>query len=483
MSLPIGPAPRRRRRMMIPAVLVATVVAVPVGRTGAAADGERAAAPADFATLTDDTGALTISVPSSWADIDTAPGTNDDGTVMPWISASTDFAAYRETFDVPGAVFFGVTYTTDLQSWIDRLGQPTTACADLLERAVRRRRVRRPRPRPSSSAAPRAKRHCWSSRRTPVTTRRAPMSCRSRRRHRPTRPCSSRSSPASTRSGSRARSTTTTPHRLPPRPRSPQQPSAPTPVTLPDGTPLVPATAPGQEGPPPSVATEPFTPSNSIAEGAVQITDDTRTITVAVPPDWAESATGSSLEGLPQILAGTQLAGFAPGGVTGQAFATPGVRFVARPFTPDTSGAVIAAAGALPCTPGTVQEYQDPVFTGHILQLTDCGGTATRVYLVEANPADAVVDRVAGHPGHGHRRQRPADRLVHVRCRPGGRRGRRADSHDDRRRPDHGDPAADRRAAHGRCGAVPDGGGPDARGGSDRGCSHRRSRCRRGRSR
>ena len=110
-----------------------------------------------------------------------------------------------------------------------------------------------------------------------------------------------------------------------------------------------------------------------------------------MPPDWVESATGSSSEGLPQILAGPQLAGFAPGGVTGQAFATPGVRFVARPFTPDTSAAVVAAAGALPCTPGTAQEYQDPVFTGHILQLTDCGGTTTRVYLVEANPADASL--------------------------------------------------------------------------------------------
>ena len=69
----------------------------------------------------------------------------------------------------------------------------------------------------------------------------------------------------------------------------------------------------------------------------------------------------------------------------------PGVRFAANPFTADTATAVTAAAGGLPCTAGTVQAYEDPVFTGHILELTACGGTGTRIYLIEASPADQSI--------------------------------------------------------------------------------------------
>jgi len=160
-------------------------------------------------------------------------------------------------------------------------------------------------------------------------------------------------------------------------------------VTMPDGTPLVPATAPGQGGGAPApedTAVAVFTPNNVLAEGAVQVTDDTRTIAVAVPPDWTATATAPGADpagaALPLILASTDLAGFSSG------FAVPGVRFAANAFTADTATAVATTAAALPCTAGTVQAYEDPVFTGHILELSACGGTATRIYLIEASPAD-----------------------------------------------------------------------------------------------
>src|SRR5690606_12723429 len=54
------------------------------------------------------------------------------------------------------------------------------------------------------------------------------------------------------------------------------------PVTLPDGTPLAPATY-DADG---AVTAEVFTPANSVVDGAVQVTDDSRSITVAVPPEW-----------------------------------------------------------------------------------------------------------------------------------------------------------------------------------------------------
>src|SRR5690606_8334522 len=132
----------RRAGSVVAVVLVA--VAANAGAAHAAAasssagvgpgiDDRAGAVPADFVELVDDTGALSISVPASWTDIDTAPGTNDDGTLLSWISATTDFASYRETFDVPGAVFVGVTYTTDLQSWIDRWGQSAACGSETVE--------------------------------------------------------------------------------------------------------------------------------------------------------------------------------------------------------------------------------------------------------------------------------------------------------------------------------------------------------------
>jgi hypothetical protein len=381
------------RRRAGAAVVLAAVTLLPVGPALAApATGHRLpAAPPDFVTLTDDTNALTISVPAAWTDVDTTPGTNDDGTVMPWISASTDFAAYRETFDVPGALFIGVSYTTDLQSWIDRVGQPTSAC-------------------PTSSSEPyddgafvglaTVFEQCGPTGQASLlvvaanagddTTRTYVVQIQA-----PTEADVALFAPILASFNAIGITSTVGAEDEAPAAEAPaeapQGTTAITPVTLPDGTPLVPATAPGQEGPAPSAPTGPFTPTGSLAEGALQVTDDSRSITVAVPPDWLETATTASPEGAPQILAAPQLAGFAPGGVAGQTFSGAGVRYTARPFTADTAAAVSASAAGLPCTPGEVQPYEDPVFTGHILQLTDCGGTTTRIYLVEANPADASL--------------------------------------------------------------------------------------------
>jgi hypothetical protein len=67
-----------------------------------------AVVPADFVTLTDDAGTITVGVPNSWTDVDTAPAGVD-----PWISAAPDFRAFVTTFDVPGVIFEAVPLTTD----------------------------------------------------------------------------------------------------------------------------------------------------------------------------------------------------------------------------------------------------------------------------------------------------------------------------------------------------------------------------------
>lgn len=67
-----------------------------------------AEAPADTytstQTLVDDTGTITVDVPSEWVEVDTAPLILDDGSELPWISASPSLEGFNSTYEVPGAV-------------------------------------------------------------------------------------------------------------------------------------------------------------------------------------------------------------------------------------------------------------------------------------------------------------------------------------------------------------------------------------------
>jgi hypothetical protein len=45
--------------------------------------------------LVDDTGTISIAVPSAWSLVDTGPAQNDDGTPQPWISATTEMFVPR----------------------------------------------------------------------------------------------------------------------------------------------------------------------------------------------------------------------------------------------------------------------------------------------------------------------------------------------------------------------------------------------------
>ena len=73
--------------------------------------------PADFITLTDDTGTITVAVPSSWADVDTEPAGEN-----PWISAAPDFLGFISTFGVPGVMFEAVPYTADTAALVRHHG-------------------------------------------------------------------------------------------------------------------------------------------------------------------------------------------------------------------------------------------------------------------------------------------------------------------------------------------------------------------------
>lgn len=83
--------------------------------------------PADWVELVDDTATISMAVPPAWTDTDTTPGERTDGSPMPWITASTDLAAFAsevdaELYSVAGASFRALTFQPDteaalIESW------------------------------------------------------------------------------------------------------------------------------------------------------------------------------------------------------------------------------------------------------------------------------------------------------------------------------------------------------------------------------
>jgi hypothetical protein len=79
----------------------------------------------DVQTVVDDSGVLTVQVPADWTDVDGRPGANGD----PNIQASTDLAALRRTFDVPGVTYSLLPSTPDLDAFISQLSEQSGVAA------------------------------------------------------------------------------------------------------------------------------------------------------------------------------------------------------------------------------------------------------------------------------------------------------------------------------------------------------------------
>jgi hypothetical protein len=84
--------------------------------------------PAGFVRVTDDSGSISVAIPSTWTDVQTAGLALDDGTTTPQLIASTDVASYEATFDVPGISIVTAAPITDPQSIVTSNGL-TGGCA------------------------------------------------------------------------------------------------------------------------------------------------------------------------------------------------------------------------------------------------------------------------------------------------------------------------------------------------------------------
>jgi serine protease Do len=83
-----------------------------------------------FVTVTDDTGSITVDVPSTWTDRDTTPAIADDGSEIPYIAASPDLAEFETTYSVPGLVFVAGQSTVSPSEGLAEFAPAAGECTD-----------------------------------------------------------------------------------------------------------------------------------------------------------------------------------------------------------------------------------------------------------------------------------------------------------------------------------------------------------------
>jgi hypothetical protein len=322
--------------------------------------------PPDFVTLTDDTGAITVGVPSWWTDVDTAP----DGD-NPWISATPDFVGFISTFDVPGVTFEVVPYTADTTTAARDNGYASscaneevlpyddgvfsgshlidTGCGDAGSTAYH---VIAANPESQAFTA------LLDIQLTALDE-------------------------ASTLQGILDTFNLT-------------DVAWATGSVGPYSTPA--ATAGGGAFP---------APSGEIPAGWTRLVDDTQTLQIDVPSTWTATnlAPWYADDGRaqPAISATTdESLFFGPEG-TADTFTVPGVQLQALPYDSDTTARLATSSFHDACVAAPLQTYDDGVFVGHIQSFDACGGTATRNVVVVASPAHgaftAILDiQLTGQP-------------------------------------------------------------------------------------
>ena len=119
----------------------------------------------------------------------------------------------------------------------------------------------------------------------------------------------------------------------------------------------------------------------------VQLTDDTGTITVAVPNTWTDTSTlpfaNDAGVTIPRITAATDYQVFH------DTFDAPGLEYVALPYDPDQQGVMTDFGLTSGCSTDEVQPYNDGAFVGLHGIWTDCGPTSVAEWhQLVVSPAD-----------------------------------------------------------------------------------------------
>lgn len=135
-------------------------------------------------------------------------------------------------------------------------------------------------------------------------------------------------------------------------------------------------------------ADEGATPAGTAYSSYVDVTDDTGSITVAIPAEWA-SVDGAPIDiggvSSPSITASTDVATYR------QSWEVPGMEFIASSsllqYTPQDMLGLVAPAD---CVSEGGDAYDDGFFVGQYEVFGQCGGTGTKFYLVATHSADGA---------------------------------------------------------------------------------------------
>jgi hypothetical protein len=106
------------------AVYPALVVPVPLVPTGVVSPELLIAPATPMTTVVDETGRLSMSVPSTWTETDSVPDFNDNGTDRPLVSAASDLNGFYTDWLVPGAQATAFPFNSDPSALLYNLGFP-----------------------------------------------------------------------------------------------------------------------------------------------------------------------------------------------------------------------------------------------------------------------------------------------------------------------------------------------------------------------
>jgi hypothetical protein len=306
--------------------------------------------PTTFVSLTDDTGTITVDVPNSWTDVDTAPAGED-----PWISAAPDFLGFVSTFGVPGVIFQAVSYTADTATVARDNGYADSCAYEEVQ----------PYDDGVFAGSHLIDTGCGESGTTEYHVIAANPDNQAFTAVLDIQ--ITQLDDASIVDGILDSFNLTDDAWA-----GSSGPNASTPA----------AAAPGGAFP---------APSGEIPADWATIVDHTQTITIAVPPAWTDVDVmpGFNSDGTdkPWISASTDLDTTY---TVFERFGVPGVDFQALTFEADTAARLARSALNDVCTAEPVQTYDDGVFVGHIEFFDACDGTTSRIAAVVANPADGA---------------------------------------------------------------------------------------------
>ncbi len=326
--------------------------------------------PPDFVMLSDDTGTMTVGIPDTWIEVETAP---DDG--LPFIEAAPDRQVFTDTFDVPGVSYRVVPFNPDTEaearSWGIISGCDNESVRDYTDgtfagtQLVFTKCGRDDRAEFHVVAANPGNQALTAVLQIQITGVNQ-------------NPILEGILATFNTTGAVRESTTTAPGSSIPTTRCESWRRG--------GRCFIPP--PSAANPPPSAAFP--RPSGEVPDDWPALIDSTGALGLSVPRTWTATdvSRGVNDDGSPQpvISATTDFASFVPPMGAEDTYSVPGVIFYAVPMEAITPARLETSAFKEDCTAGPIQTYDDGAYVGYIRSFNSCGGTHSRVVELVANP-------------------------------------------------------------------------------------------------